>query len=62
MVAPYGSYTTADQQTVVLGTTSDREWRRLARDWPDVTGRVPALGADTEAIRAEVSRPRDRSR
>lgn len=62
MVAPYGSYTTADQQTVVLGTTSDREWRRLARDWTDVTGRVPALGADTEAIRAEVSGPRDRSR
>lgn len=155
MVAPYGSYATADQQTVVLGTTSDREWRRLARDllgrpelaedpryahnhdrvrhraeldrvlaawcvqrdlaeiqrsadgagignarlngvrdlaehpqlaargrwrqvdspvgpvpallppalardWTAVTGRVPALGADTEAIRAEVSRPRDR--
>ena len=151
MVAPYGSYATADQQTVVLGTTSDREWRRLARDllgrpelaedpryahnhdrvrhraeldrvlaawcaaarpgrdpaerrrrrdrqcspqrgtgpggtsaaggagpvaagglpvgpvpallppalardWTAVTGRVPALGADTEAIRAEVSR------
>jgi hypothetical protein len=32
----------------------------LARDWTAVTGRVPALGADTEAIRAEVSRPRDR--
>ena len=155
MVAPYGAYPTADGQTVVLGTTSDREWRRLARDllgrpdlaedpryahnhdrvrhraeldrvlaawcvqrdlaeiqrradgagignarlngvrdlaehpqlaargrwrqvdspvgpvpallpppWlatgPPCTGRVPALGADTEAIRAEVSRPRDR--
>ncbi len=34
----------------------------LARDWPVVAGRVPALGADTEAIRAEVSRSRDRSR
>ena len=28
MVAPYGAYGTADEQTVVLGTTSDREWRR----------------------------------
>ena len=156
MVAPYGAYPTADQQTAVLGTTSDREWRRLALDllglpdlardpryahnqdrvrhraeldqvlrdwcaqrdlaeiqaradaagignarlngvrdlagheqlarrgrwrqvdtpagpvpallppalargWPAVTGRVPALGADTEAIRAQVSRSRDRS-
>ena len=32
MVAPYGAYPTADGQTAVLGTTSDREWRRLARD------------------------------
>jgi crotonobetainyl-CoA:carnitine CoA-transferase CaiB-like acyl-CoA transferase len=32
MVAPYGSYPTADGQTVVLGTTSDREWQRLATD------------------------------
>ncbi|WP_194903683.1 CaiB/BaiF CoA transferase family protein [Catenulispora rubra] len=30
-VAPYGSYATADGQTVVLGTTNDREWQRLAR-------------------------------
>jgi crotonobetainyl-CoA:carnitine CoA-transferase CaiB-like acyl-CoA transferase len=30
MVAPYGAYPTADGQTAVLGTTSDREWRRLA--------------------------------
>ncbi|MBB5157325.1 CaiB/BaiF CoA transferase family protein [Saccharopolyspora phatthalungensis] len=32
MVAPYGAYPTADGHTVVLGTTSDREWRRLASD------------------------------
>jgi crotonobetainyl-CoA:carnitine CoA-transferase CaiB-like acyl-CoA transferase len=32
MVAPYGAYATADDQTVVLGTTSDQEWQRLARD------------------------------
>ena len=31
-VAPYGSYGTADGQTVVLGTTNDREWQRLARE------------------------------
>jgi itaconate CoA-transferase len=31
-VAPYGAYATADGQTVVLGTTNDREWQRLARD------------------------------
>lgn len=30
MVAPYGAYPTSDGETVVLGTTSDREWRRLA--------------------------------
>jgi len=35
MVAPYGAYPTADGQTAVLGTTSDREWRRLARDLLD---------------------------
>ncbi|MFD2153109.1 CaiB/BaiF CoA transferase family protein [Rhodococcus jostii] len=32
MVAPYGAYPTVDGQTAVLGTTSDREWRRLAAD------------------------------
>ena len=38
-VAPYGAYQTADGQTVVLGTTNDREWQRLAReiiDRPDL--------------------------
>jgi itaconate CoA-transferase len=29
-VAPYGSFPTADEQTVVLGTTNDDEWQRLA--------------------------------
>ncbi|KXX60435.1 CaiB/BaiF CoA transferase family protein [Rhodococcus sp. LB1] len=32
MVAPYGAYPTIDDRTAVLGTTSDREWRRLAAD------------------------------
>jgi itaconate CoA-transferase len=31
-VAPYGAYRTADQQTVVLGTTNDAEWQRLSRE------------------------------
>lgn len=31
-VSPYGSYRTGDGQTVVLGTTNDREWQRLARE------------------------------
>ncbi|MFI6253628.1 CaiB/BaiF CoA transferase family protein [Streptomyces sp. NPDC051016] len=31
-VAPYGAYRTADGHTVVLGTTNDREWQRLARE------------------------------
>lgn len=31
-VAPYGAYQTRDGQTLVLGTTNDREWQRLAKD------------------------------
>jgi crotonobetainyl-CoA:carnitine CoA-transferase CaiB-like acyl-CoA transferase len=31
-VAPYGAFDTRDGQTVVLGTTNDREWQRLARE------------------------------
>jgi crotonobetainyl-CoA:carnitine CoA-transferase CaiB-like acyl-CoA transferase len=30
MVAPYGAYPTADGHTVVIGTTNDGEWQRLA--------------------------------
>jgi itaconate CoA-transferase len=32
LVAPYGAYRTADDEVVVLGTTSDREWQRLASE------------------------------
>lgn len=38
-VAPYGAFSTRDGQTVVLGTTNDREWQRVAReiiDRPDL--------------------------
>ena len=31
----------------------------LAVGWPVVSGRVPALGEDTDAIKAEVSEPKD---
>jgi itaconate CoA-transferase len=31
MVAPYGAYPTRDGHTIVLGTTNDQEWERLAR-------------------------------
>lgn len=38
-MAPYGAFPTRDGQTVVLGTTNDREWQRVAReiiDRPDL--------------------------
>jgi itaconate CoA-transferase len=35
MVAPYGGYPTADGEIVILGTTNDREWQRLAIDLID---------------------------
>ncbi len=47
MVAPYGAYGARDGQTVVLGTTSDREWRRLAGDLL----RRPDLAADPRYAR-----------
>jgi itaconate CoA-transferase len=57
-VAPYGAYPTADGQTLVLGTTNDREWQRLATD---VLGRADladdpryATNADRVARRPEL--------
>jgi itaconate CoA-transferase len=47
MVAPYGAYATRDGQTVVLGTTSDREWQRLAGDLLE----RPDLAADPRYAR-----------
>ena len=43
MVAPYGAYTTSDGEMVVLGTTSDREWARLAGELLQ----SPELAADS---------------
>jgi itaconate CoA-transferase len=40
-VAPYGAYPTADGRTVVLGTTNDGEWQRLARQ---MLGRADLAG------------------
>jgi itaconate CoA-transferase len=48
-VCPYGAYPTSDGQTVVLGTTNDREWQRLARD---LLGR-PDLADDPRYARAD---------
>ncbi|MCH5675638.1 CaiB/BaiF CoA transferase family protein [Streptomyces gilvus] len=58
MVAPYGAYTTRDQQKVVLGTTSDREWGRLAgglMERPDLAADPRfARNADRVALREEL--------
>ncbi|RZL81052.1 MAG: CoA transferase [Rhodococcus sp. (in: high G+C Gram-positive bacteria)] len=54
MVAPYGAYPTADGLTAVLGTTSDREWRRLATDLldrPDLT-EDPRFAHNDDRVRA----------
>ncbi|MEU9450393.1 CaiB/BaiF CoA-transferase family protein [Streptomyces sp. NPDC048277] len=55
-VAPYGAYPTADAQTVVLGTTNDAEWQRLARE---LLGR-PDL-ADDERFRTNAGRVEHRA-
>ena len=55
-VAPYGAYGTADGQTVVLGTTNDREWQRFARDLLD----RPDL-ADDERFRTNPGRVEHRA-
>ena len=49
-VAPYGAFATRDGQTVVLGTTNDREWQRLAReiiDRPDLAS-APRFASNSD--------------
>jgi itaconate CoA-transferase len=57
-VAPYGAFPSADGQTVVLGTTNDGEWQRLARNLigrPDLAADPRLAGnADRCARRAEI--------
>jgi len=51
-VAPYGAHRTADGHTVVLGTTNDREWQRLAReliDRPDLAD-DPRFGSNAGRV------------
>lgn len=55
-VSPYGAYRTADDQTVVLGTTNDREWQRLARE---IIGRDDL--ADDERFRTNTGRCENRA-
>ncbi|MEU9242655.1 CaiB/BaiF CoA-transferase family protein [Streptomyces sp. NPDC048385] len=55
-VSPYGAYRTADGHSVVLGTTNDREWQRLARELLD----RPDL-ADDERLRTNAGRVEHRA-
>jgi crotonobetainyl-CoA:carnitine CoA-transferase CaiB-like acyl-CoA transferase len=62
MVSPYGAYETSDGQTIVIGTTNDKEWQRLAREvierpdladepkYADTPGRVQFRSDLDEAI------------
>lgn len=56
MVAPYNAYRTADGQTIVLGTTNDAEWRRLAAD---VLGRTDLADDPRYATNSDRCRLRD---
>ncbi|WP_131744887.1 CaiB/BaiF CoA-transferase family protein [Frankia sp. Cppng1_Ct_nod] len=52
-VAPYGAYRTADEQVLVVGTTNDREWQRLAVDVlgrPDLAAN-PSLAGNADRVR-----------
>jgi crotonobetainyl-CoA:carnitine CoA-transferase CaiB-like acyl-CoA transferase len=58
MVSPYGAYDTADGHTIVIGTTNDAEFRRLAADVlgrPDLASDSRyAANADRVRLRAEL--------
>ena len=56
MVSPYGAYRTADDQVIVLGTTNDAEWRRLATE---VLGRPDLAQDERYASNADRCRLRD---
>lgn len=58
MVAPYSAYRTSDDQVIVLGTTNDGEWARLAThilDRPDLAADPRYAGnADRVRLRGEL--------
>lgn len=57
IVAPYAAYRTADEQVIVLGTTSPREWRRMTEmlEQPELeTDPRFATNADRVAHRADL--------
>jgi itaconate CoA-transferase len=51
-VAPYGAYPTADDEKLVLGTTNDAEWQRLAAqviERPDLAAE-PAYASNVDRV------------
>jgi crotonobetainyl-CoA:carnitine CoA-transferase CaiB-like acyl-CoA transferase len=51
-VAPYASFVTSDGQTIVLGTTNDAEWQRLATvalERPDLAAE-PAYASNSQRV------------
>ena len=53
MVSPYGGYATGDGHVIVLGTTNDGEWQRLATqvmDRPDLAAN-PAYATNADRVR-----------
>lgn len=56
-VAPYGAFRTSDNQVIVIGTTNDREWQRLARS---VLGRNDL--ADDASLSSNAARVEQRGR
>jgi itaconate CoA-transferase len=57
VVAPYGAYPTKDGRLVVLGTTNDEEWQRLART---LLGRPDLADDSSLATNAQRCEQRDR--
>jgi len=57
VVSPYGAYPTKDGRTVVLGTTNDAEWKRLAGT---MLGRQDLLDDETLASNEQRCEQRDR--
>jgi len=52
VVSPYGAYPTKDGRTVVIGTTNDREWQRLASNLlhrPDLAA-DPSLATNVQRL------------